>query len=704
MTRLSAPEDILSGLDKEQREAALALNGPVCILAGAGTGKTRAITHRIAYGVATGVYDPQKTLALTFTARAAAEMRSRLNSLGAHGVQARTFHAAALRQLRYFWPEVIGGPMPQLIKQKARFLAEAAQRLRVSTDRAALRDLAAEIEWAKVSMIGPDDYRTAGREAIAGMDAITIGRLYQAYEDLKTDHGYIDFEDVLLLMVGILEENPQIAAQFRQQYRTFVVDEYQDVSALQQRLLDLWLGGRDDLCVVGDASQTIYSFTGATSRFLLDFAERYPQATTVKLIRNYRSTPEIIATANGLLAERTKHRPPTREDAHWPTPLELVSQQDPGEAVSFAAYDHDEDEAHHLAAKIKELVSRGVNYQDIAILYRTNSQSLVLEEVLGELHIPYLVRGAERFFERAEVRQAMRQFAAPAVQAERNVPEQVRTILGAVGFTETPPAQSGASRERWESWQALYNLAQELERERGDQLTMHEFVRELHHRAEAQHAPQMQGVTLASLHSAKGLEWDVVFLTGLSEGLMPISFAENQAEVDEERRLFYVGITRARKQLHLSWTTARSATSRGSRKRSRFIDAILPDEHPLAKKGAAARTVSAPGRKRRARKAASVAVCRSCGTVLATGAERKIGRCADCPASYDEEVLAELKAWRLNRAEADEMPAFVVATDATLIALAETMPTSAEELIKVPGIGTQKIAKYGEEILAVLGN
>ena len=697
------PEEILAGLDKEQREAAEALNGPVCILAGAGTGKTRAITHRIAYGVATGVYDPHKTLALTFTARAAAEMRSRLNALGAHGVQARTFHAAALRQLRYFWPEVIGGPMPQLIKQKARFLAEAAQRLRVSSDRAALRDLAAEIEWAKVSMIGPDDYREAGRDPLAGIDTITVGRLYQAYEDLKTEHGYIDFEDVLLLMVGILEENPQIAAQFRQQYRTFVVDEYQDVSALQQRLLDLWLGGRDDLCVVGDASQTIYSFTGATSKFLLNFGERYPQATTVKLIRNYRSTPEIITTANDLLAERTKHRLPPGHDAHWPTPLELISQQEAGAPVHFAAYDHDEDEAHHIAAQIKDLANHGISYQNMAILYRTNSQSVVLEEVLGELNIPYLLRGAERFFERAEVRQAIRQFSAPAVQAETNVLEQVRLILGAVGFTENPPTQSGASRERWESWQALYNLAQELQAQRGEQLTMHEFVRELQQRAEAQHAPQLQGVTLASLHAAKGLEWDVVFLTGLSEGLMPISFAETQAEIDEERRLFYVGITRARKRLYLSWTLARNANSRSSRKRSRFIDAILPADHELAVKGHPGQaTPKRPSRG--ARKAAKVAVCRSCATVLATAAERKIGRCTDCPASYDEDVLAELKAWRLNRAEADGMPAFVVATDATLIALAETMPNSAEELIKVPGIGTQKIAKYGEEILAVLGN
>lgn len=692
-------EKILEGLDREQRAAAEALHGPVCILAGAGTGKTRAITHRIAYGVSTGVYDPHKTLALTFTARAAAEMRSRLHDLGAVGVQARTFHAAALRQLRFFWPEVIGGPMPEIIKQKARFLAETAQRLRLTTDRASLRDIAAEIEWAKVSLIGPEEYRSVGREPVANMDTITISRMYQGYEDLKLDRGYIDFEDVLVLMVGILEDHPNIAAQFRQQYRTFVVDEYQDVSALQQRLLDLWLGERDDLCVVGDASQTIYSFTGATSRFLLHFNERFPHAKTVKLIRNYRSTPQIIQLANKMLDERTQMKVGPRDTAEWPKPLELVSQQKAGKDVEFAQYDNDEDEAHNIAATIKKLIGEGTAHKDIALLYRTNSQSRILEEVFTELNIPYVVRGAERFFERAEVRQAMRQLAAPAVQAETNVPEQVRMILGSVGFTEKAPTQGGASRERWESWQALHNLATELAAERGENFTMHEFVRELRERAEAQHAPQVQGVTLASLHSAKGLEWDVVFLIGISEGLIPISFATTQADVDEERRLFYVGITRARKQLYLSWTTSRSAGSRSTRKCSRFLVPLLPAGH------AAQQTESArPTGTKRKRQPAKVQVCRTCGRTLATGAERKIGRCSECPATYDEEVLEELKAWRLNRAESDEVPAFVVATDATLIALAEAMPTNAEELIKVPGIGQQKINKYGEEILSLLGN
>ena len=286
-------ERILAGLDPEQREVATTLRGPVCVLAGAGTGKTRAITHRIAYGIATGVYTPQKVLALTFTARAANEMRNRLRELGAAGVQTRTFHAAALRQLQYFWPQAVGGPLPGLVEHKARLITEAAQNMRLSTDRAAVRDLAAEIEWAKVSMLTPDTYptRAAGREMPLNYDVRTVQRLYQSYEELKTDRHLIDFEDVLLLTVAVLEEDERVAATVREQYRHFVVDEYQDVSPLQQRLLDAWLGGRDDVCVVGDASQTIYSFTGATSRHLLEFPARLPQARVIELVRDYRSTP-----------------------------------------------------------------------------------------------------------------------------------------------------------------------------------------------------------------------------------------------------------------------------------------------------------------------------------------------------------------------------------------------------------------------------
>ena len=417
---MSTPDEILRGLDPEQRRAATALHGPVCILAGAGTGKTRAITHRIAYGVASGVFDPHRTLALTFTARAAAEMRTRLRDLGVAGVQARTFHSAALRQLQYFWPQAVGGPMPSLIENKVRLLTEVAQRMRMTVDRAGLRDLAGEIEWAKVSLHAPEGYAEAAkeREMPAGWTATTVARLYTGYEEAKTARNMIDFEDVLLILVGILSTEPQIAATIRDQYRVFVVDEYQDVSPLQHRLLDLWLGDRGDLCVVGDASQTIYSFTGATSRFLTDFRERYPAATVVRLVRDYRSSPQIVEAANRLLADRTKAGERDRTMPRWPDPLELVSQRPAGPDLVFAECTDDEAEAGWVADRIAALIDDGVPASEIAVLFRTNGQSQAFETALSSAGIGYQLRGGERFFSRREVRDGILQLRAAARAAQ----------------------------------------------------------------------------------------------------------------------------------------------------------------------------------------------------------------------------------------------------------------------------------------------
>ena len=348
VTGPQSADDILDALDPEQREVAANPSGPMVVLAGAGTGKTRAITHRIAYGIAAGVYVPQQVLALTFTARAANEMRARLHGLGAAGVQTRTFHAAALRQLQYFWPQAVGGTPPQLLSGKAQYLAEAASRLRFTTDRAILRDLAAIIEWSKVSMLTPDtlEENLGDRELPTGFTPQGLARVARAYEDLKTERNAIDFEDVLLATVAILEEDDAVAAAVRQQYRHFVVDEYQDVSPLQQRLLDAWLGSRDDLCVVGDASQTIYSFTGATSRHLLDFPARYPGASVVELIRDYRSTPQVIGLANLVLAGSGR-------DA-----VQLQAQRAGGPAPELTAYPDDQAEAEGIAARIAESEAR----------------------------------------------------------------------------------------------------------------------------------------------------------------------------------------------------------------------------------------------------------------------------------------------------------------------------------------------------------
>lgn len=707
-------ERILEGLDDEQRIVASTLTGPLCVLAGAGTGKTRAITHRIAYGIQTGVYSAQRVLAVTFTARAAAEMRTRLRDLGAAGVQARTFHAAALRQLQFFWPQAVGGPLPNLLDHKATLIAEAARRLRLTADRASIRDLAAEIEWAKVSMLTPASYlkHVAGRTAPTGFDFTAVSRLFQAYEDVKTDRNVIDFEDVLLITVGILQEDPRVAAAVREQYRHFVVDEYQDVSPLQQRLLDLWLGERQELCVVGDASQTIYSFTGATSNHLLSFPARFPNAQVVKLVRDYRSTPQVVKLANDLLAARTsplsvERRPagqpgggPIAARDPWSKPLELVAQRPPGPVPSFTEYSDDEAEAAGVVQSIGELLTGNIRASEVAVLYRTNGQSAAYEQALAAAGIGYQLRGGERFFARREVRDAILQLrAASRSEATEPVSQQVPDILSSLGYSATAPQSSGAVREKWESLAALVALADELTASR-EQLapgsfSLKDFVAELDERAAAQHAPAVQGVTLASLHSAKGLEWDAVFLVGLSEGLMPISFADTPGAVDEERRLLYVGITRAREHLGLSWSTARTPGGRAHRKPSRFLDGLRPHTTGAGR--------AADGRVRPARrKAAAPAQCRVCGTMLGTGAERKVGRCNDCPPAYREATFEALRAWRLKEATETAVPAFVVFTDATLVAIAEAEPKNLSQLAALAGIGPSKLERYGEAVLAIV--
>lgn len=700
MEERTAEEKILSGLDEEQRTVATTLNGPLCVLAGAGTGKTRAITHRIAYGVHTGVYNPNRLLAVTFTARAAAEMRTRLRDLGVGTVQARTFHAAALRQLQYFWPHAVGGQLPGLLEHKAQIIAEAARRLRLPTDRAAIRDLAAEIEWAKVSMMTPETYliKAEDRGEPGGLDKVTVGRLFQGYEDVKADRNLIDFEDVLLITVGILQEDPRVAATVRDQYRHFVVDEYQDVSPLQQRMLDLWLGGRDELCVVGDASQTIYSFTGATPRHLLEFPQRFPEANVVKLVRDYRSTPQVVGLANGLLANRRSGG--MTADALWSKPLELVAQRPGGPAPEFMECSDDEAEAAAVAARIKVLVENGTPASEIAVLFRTNGQSEAYEQALTAAGLGYQLRGGERFFARKEVRDAMLQLRASSRAAEDEALGQlVRDVLGNLGYQAEAPKTGGAVRERWESLSAIVALADELVVSRSTPehtFSILDFVAELQERATAQHAPTVQGVTLASLHSAKGLEWDAVFLVGLSEGLMPISFADTPETVDEERRLLYVGITRAREYLNFSWSTARTPGGRANRKPSRFLDGLRPNSVGGAPTGPRMATT------RKSRKLAGPSVCRVCGKILNTGAERKVGRCSDCPPGYDEAVFEQLREWRLKESVSASVPAFVVFTDATLMAIAEAAPQDLDELAALPGVGPSKLERYGEAVLEIV--
>jgi DNA helicase II / ATP-dependent DNA helicase PcrA len=566
---------LLAGLDPEQREVALAARGPVCVLAGAGTGKTRAITHRIAYAVASGIVNPAHVLALTFTVRAAGELRGRLAQLGAGGpgaaqVRASTFHAAALRQLNYFWPRVIGGRPPGLIDTKAGLVREAAKEAHVRLDGATavgLADAAAEIEWAKATQIRPEGYAgaaaRAGRSPAAGLEK--MASVFAGYERLRRERHLIDFESVLELTAAIVLEHRQAADQVRGTFRHFVVDEYQDVNPLQKLLLDAWLGDRDDLCVVGDPQQVIYSFTGATPAYLTGFTAEFPGATVVRLVRDYRSTPQVVAVANRLI----------------PGGGALVAQRPPGPAPVLTGFSDDADEAAGLAVQVRALLTAGVPAREIAVLVRINADTERFERALAGAGVPYVVRGAERFYERPVVRQALvllrgaARGEAGTEPGDRDaLPDAVRHVLTGVGFTEVPPAGGAAARERWESLAAIAQLSDDMYMAHPD-AGLGDFSAELARRAELGHAPAVQGVTLASMHAAKGLEWDAVLLPGLVEGLMPIVHARTADAIEEERRLLYVAVTRARQHLYLSWSPARGPGVRGpARPRSRFLDDV----------------------------------------------------------------------------------------------------------------------------------
>ncbi len=678
---MSQPHDLLSALDPEQRQVAETLRGPVRVLAGAGTGKTRAITHRIAHGVATGVYAPTEVLAVTFTTRAAGEMRGRLRRLGAGTVQARTFHSAALRQLRYFWPHVHGTELPTLTESKIAMVVAAARRHRLNTDQAMLRDLASEVEWAKVSNVHPDDYaRIAGPRgrSVANLDAETVGRVFGSYEEVKRGQGRMDMEDVLLLTAGILAEDERVAAQVRQQYKWFVVDEFQDVSPLQSALLDLWLGGRDELCVVGDPAQTIYSFAGASSTYLSDFPTKYPKTTSIELVRNYRSTPQVVDAANRLLARSTSRG------------VELRAQRPAGPEVTYTEHPDEVAEAQGVAAQITRLRDAGRPLNQFAVLFRINAQSEAYEEALTDHKIPYVIRGAARFFDRPEVREAVTRLrgAARGGEAEGELVDIVRATLAGMGWTIDPPESRGQTRDRWESWQALVSQAEEYAATQAGSGDLNGFVDDLDRRAAEQHAPVAQGVTLATFHAAKGLEWDSVFLVGLQDGTLPITYADTPEAVEEERRLLYVGMTRARDDLAMSWAQARNPGQAARRKPSRFLAPLLPEQ-------ATSRDAKASSRKAR--------MCSVCGKPLASSAEKTSGRCVGCPAPYDEELFERLREWRRVRARTDEVAAFMVFSNRTLEAVAEHRPQTPSALLKINGIGPEKLEKYGAEVLQIVG-
>jgi DNA helicase-2/ATP-dependent DNA helicase PcrA len=535
-------EEILAALDDEQRAVALATRGPVCVIAGAGTGKTRAITHRIAYAAAIGAMDPQRILAITFTARAAGEMRTRLRSLGVPTVAARTIHAAALKQLLFFWPSVFGGRTPDLLTSKTGFLGEAINRAGLQgtiniNSRDTLRDIANEIEWAKVSQIGPTDYLTEldNRAAKPRVNAEQVAQVYTAYESIKRQELAMDFEDVLLLTTAMLEEEREVRERVQDQYRYFTVDEYQDISPLQQRLINAWLGNRQEICVVGDPAQTIYSFAGATSSFLTTFTSRFPDAEVIRLTSGYRSTPEITFAANSLLRSATMGQ-------------ELNAQNDHGDKPEVLAYNDESAEIAGIVSDMTALLSSGVPAQEIAVLARTNSQLNSLERAMNGAKLPYQVRSTERFFDRPDVKEFLKGVRTASVIPTEGISwlDELRTL-----------AQPFLTGQSIDGIAGLLHLARELDEDTNfSPKTLRSYLREVEDRVQQNNPPTMPVITLATLHAAKGLEWERVFLMGANVGLLPLEtngFSLDSRMIEEERRLFYVGMTRAKRELRISY-------------------------------------------------------------------------------------------------------------------------------------------------------
>jgi DNA helicase-2/ATP-dependent DNA helicase PcrA len=611
---------IVEGLNPEQRRAVETVRGPVCILAGAGSGKTTTITRRIANQVVAGAFEAEEILAVTFTDKAATEMRHRLETLGAIGVTARTFHSAALAQLHW-----LGDAPSRILPSKALTLRRIGNGLPPPFKFRPAGDLATEIEWAKNRRLTPETYYEGLGDHEPPIPRDLMRRVFRSYEAEKAERGYIDFEDLLALTIRLFDEDERALAEVRARYGAFTVDEYQDVNLLQQTLLDYWLGGSQELCAVGDDYQSIYAFTGATPSYLLGLPNRFPNATVVRLEANYRSSPEVLALANKIVpalggAEKV-----------------LRSTRDAGPEPVVRAFPTAEAEQAFVLEQMRALHAAGVPYEGIAVLCRTNARLADFEEPFHEAKIPF--QGAALLGREAarQLLKRLRQLKATPVVAAA-----VRGYAQDAGWVERPPEKLG-ERElvRQADLGRLVKLAAEFDD--GVRTTL-DFIAELEKRFRST-GPERQGVHLLTLHGAKGLEFDAVFIPRVEERELPIRQAKKPHEIAEERRLFYVGMTRAKRQLAITW----------SGKPSRFLGEL--------------------------------------------GVETKTPR----PAEPNDPVYAALKRWRLQRATADDLPAYVVFHNSTLAEIAGRRPRDLSELGTVPGVGPTKLERYGPEVLAVLG-
>ena len=618
-----ADDEIFEGLNPQQRAAVETTTGPVCILAGAGSGKTTTITRRLAHQVRSGAFDPRSLMAVTFTDKAAGEMQRRLYSLQVTGVQARTFHAAALRQLRFFRP----GLADNILGSKGQLLGPMIRSLGAPYKFIPVADFASEIERAKNQRVTPDDYLHKLGDHEPPVKAEVMQRLFAQYESRKQRRRAIDFEDMLELAVLLFEEDWEVAERFRDKYRAFTVDEYQDVNLLQQSLLNAWLGERDNLCVVGDDYQAIYSFTGASADYLLEMPGRFPNTKVVRLEENYRSTPEVLELANKLVPKLKGSQKILR------------AVREPGPQPNLRAFMDADSEIPFVEREIRRLHDEEkVPLEEIAVLYRINARSELFEEALAEASIDYQVR-EDAFLARPAARQLLPRLAR---QAGNDLSALTEGIAKTLGYNPDLNEDAGRSEvTRQKDLARMIRIADEYE---DGTRTAADFVKELQYRFAGEGG---RGVNLLTYHRAKGLEFEAVFLPMLVAGELPFK----RSDEDEERRLFYVGLTRAKRYLYVSWAM------RGKNRTSPFVVDL-----------------GAGGGDKPAKK----------------------------PAEPDDPVVAALKEWRSKEARSAGKPAYVILHDSTLEEIARREPGTLDELLTVPGIGPSKSERYGDDILAVL--
>ena len=655
-------ERMLEGLDDAQRDAVLHPAPPLRIIAGAGAGKTRVLTRRIAYQSAIEAIDPRRVLALTFTRKAAGELNSRLRSLGLRdSVAAGTFHGIAYAQLRRYWADN-NRTAPGLLERKASVVARVLPRGLGDT---AVLDVISEIEWAKARVVSPDAYEAAAHAADRRPSASLslMAEAYRRYEQEKKERRVVDFDDLLSLCRRALETDTEFGSAQRWLFRHLFVDEFQDVNPAQFTLLKAWLGSSADLCVVGDPRQAIYSWNGADAGYINDFDQHFPGAASVELRNNYRSTPQVMAIAQAVLRGASTLAPTVATRADGPLPR-------------VRAFENDIDEARGIARAVRDAHGPGKRWVDQAVLVCTNGQILVLEDALRKAKIPFRTRGGGllRLPEARSIVRGLERSSQPLAVSITDLSERddddapqsseapdapdtrgviVDTIVRlAYEYLSIDPSATGSAFSTW-----LQTTTG------GDEVD-----------------DKTDAIDIATFHAAKGLEWPIVHIAGLEQGLVPISYARTPDAQAEEQRLFYVAVTRAEHTVLCSWSKERQFGARASsRNPSPYLQLV---EDALDRLTNTTRPVD-----QRQQAAAQ---------------RKRLGATSGPKTASTDPLVVALKSWRSTTSRAANVPAYVVFSDATLEAIASSKPKTRGALGRVPGIGPVKLDRYADALLRIV--